>query len=80
VPIDADALPNDPIVLQELLRELFAENDKLGLLIPRLTRRGRGADACCRVLRDRGGDTRTICRTSTTNPTGAKSTNCRSLA
>jgi transposase len=38
VPIDADALPNDPIVLQELLRELYAENDKLRLLIQRLTR------------------------------------------
>jgi transposase len=38
VPIDADALPNDPIVLQEMLRELYAENDKLRLLIQRLTR------------------------------------------
>jgi len=38
VPIDAEALPNDPIVLQEMLRELYAENDKLRLLIQRLTR------------------------------------------
>jgi hypothetical protein len=38
VPIDADALPNDPIVLQEMLRELYAENDKLRLMIQRLTR------------------------------------------
>ena len=26
MPIDADALPNDPIVLQEMLRELSVEN------------------------------------------------------
>ena len=38
MPIDADALPNDPIVLQEMLRELSVENDKLRLLIQRLTR------------------------------------------
>ncbi len=38
MPIDADALPNDPIVLQEMLRELYAENDKLRLMIQRLTR------------------------------------------
>jgi hypothetical protein len=38
VPIDPDALPNDPIVLQEMLRELYAENDKLRLMIQRLTR------------------------------------------
>jgi hypothetical protein len=38
VPIDADALPNDPIVLQAMLRELYAENDKLRLMIQRLTR------------------------------------------
>ena len=31
--IDPDALPNDPIALQQMLRELYAENDKLRLLI-----------------------------------------------
>ena len=36
--IDTDALPNDPIVLQQILRDLYAENDKLRLLIERLTR------------------------------------------
>ena len=36
--IDPDALPNDPIALQQMLRELYAENDKLRLLIARLTR------------------------------------------
>ena len=36
--IDADALPNDPVALQNMLRELYAENDKLRLLIERLTR------------------------------------------
>ena len=36
--IDPDALPNDPAVLQQILRELYAENDKLRLLIERLTR------------------------------------------
>ena len=35
---DADTLPDDPTVLQQLLRELHAENDKLRLLIQRLTR------------------------------------------
>jgi transposase len=38
VEIDPDALPNDPIALQQMLRELYAENDKLRLLIARLTR------------------------------------------
>ncbi len=38
VQIDPDALPDDPVVLQRLLRELQAENDKLRLLIQRLTR------------------------------------------
>ena len=38
MPTDADALPNDPIVLQKMLRELYAENDKLRLLIQRLSR------------------------------------------
>jgi transposase len=36
--IDTDALPNDPAVLQQILRDLYAENDKLRLLIDRLTR------------------------------------------
>ena len=36
--IDPDALPNDPTALQQILRELYAENDKLRLLIARLTR------------------------------------------
>jgi transposase len=36
--IDPDALPNDPVVLQQILRDLYAENDKLRLLIDRLTR------------------------------------------
>jgi hypothetical protein len=38
VQIDPDALPDDPVVLQRMLRELHAENDKLRLLIQRLTR------------------------------------------
>ena len=33
-----DILPNDPILLQQMLRELYAENDKLRLLIQRFTR------------------------------------------
>jgi transposase len=36
--MDPDALPNDPAALQQMLRELYAENDKLRLLIERLTR------------------------------------------
>ena len=36
--VDTNALPNDPVVLQQMLRELYAENDKLRLLIDRLTR------------------------------------------
>ena len=35
---DPDTLPNDPILLQQMLRELYAENDKLRLLIQRFTR------------------------------------------
>jgi transposase len=38
VEIDPDTLPNDPAALQQMLRELYAENDKLRLLIERLTR------------------------------------------
>jgi transposase len=38
VQIDTDALSNDPVVLQQMLRDLYAENDKLRLLIDRLTR------------------------------------------
>jgi transposase len=38
VPMDPDALPDDPAALQQMLRELYAENDKLRLLIERLTR------------------------------------------
>ena len=38
VPLDPDALPDDPAVLRQMLRELHAENDKLRLLIHRLTR------------------------------------------
>ena len=36
--IDPDTLPDDPAVLQQMLRELYAENDKLRLLIQRFTR------------------------------------------
>ena len=36
--IDPDALPNDPAALQQMLRELHAENDKLRLLLERLMR------------------------------------------
>jgi len=38
VSIDPNALPDDPAALQQMLRELYAENDKLRLLIERLTR------------------------------------------
>ena len=38
VPMDPDALPDDPAALRQMLRELYAENDKLRLLIERLTR------------------------------------------
>jgi transposase len=38
VPIDPDTLPDDPTLLRQVLRELYAENDKLRLLIERLTR------------------------------------------
>ncbi|MGB7037246.1 MAG: IS66 family transposase, partial [Xanthobacteraceae bacterium] len=38
VPIDPDTLPNDPALLQQMLRELYAENDKLRLLLQRLAR------------------------------------------
>jgi hypothetical protein len=51
VQIDPDALPSDPVALQQMLRELYAENDKLRLLIARLTRhqfgrRARGIARC----------------------------------
>jgi hypothetical protein len=36
VQIDPEALPNDPAALQQMLRELYAENDKLRLLIERI--------------------------------------------
>jgi transposase len=36
--MDPDALPDDLAALQQMLRELYAENDKLRLLIERLTR------------------------------------------
>ena len=42
VQIDPDALPDDPALLQQMLRELHAENDKLRLLIQRLTRHQSG--------------------------------------
>jgi transposase len=35
---DGDGLPDDPIILQRMLQELMAENDKLRLLIQRFTR------------------------------------------
>ena len=35
---EADTLPDDPALLRQMLRELHAENDKLRLLIRRLTR------------------------------------------
>jgi len=38
VQIDPAALPDEPAILQGMLRELHAENDKLRLLIQRLTR------------------------------------------
>jgi transposase len=38
VPIDPDTLPDDPALLQQMLRELYAENDKLRLLLQRLAR------------------------------------------
>jgi transposase len=38
VPSDSDRLPDDPALLQQMLRELPTENDKLRLLIQRLTR------------------------------------------
>jgi hypothetical protein len=38
VQIDPDTLPDDPAILQQMLRELRAENDKLRLLIQRFTR------------------------------------------
>jgi transposase len=38
VQIDAETLPDDPALLQQMLCELAAENDKLRLLIQRLTR------------------------------------------
>jgi transposase len=38
VPSDTDTLPDDPALLQQMLQDLLAENDKLRLLIERLTR------------------------------------------
>ena len=38
VQIDPASLPDDPAILQQMLRELHAENDKLRLLIQRFTR------------------------------------------
>ena len=38
VPSDSDGLPDDPAILQQMLQELLAENDKLRLLIQRFTR------------------------------------------
>jgi hypothetical protein len=38
VQFDTDALPNDPIVLQQILRDLYTEKNKLRPLIDRLTR------------------------------------------
>jgi transposase len=38
VPIDANALPNDPALLQQMLHELSTENDQLRLLLQRLAR------------------------------------------
>jgi transposase len=38
VPIESESLPEDPALLQQMLRELHAENDKLRLLIQRFMR------------------------------------------
>jgi transposase len=38
MPSDSDRQPDDPAILQQMLQELLAENDKLRLLIERLTR------------------------------------------
>ncbi|MBV8427584.1 MAG: IS66 family transposase [Hyphomicrobiales bacterium] len=38
MPSDRDGLPDDPELLQQMLQELLAENDKLRLLIQRFTR------------------------------------------
>ena len=38
MPIDPAPLPNDPALLQQMLRELYAENDRLRLLLQRLAR------------------------------------------
>jgi transposase len=38
VPIGSESLPEDPALLQQMLRELHAENDKLRLLIQRFMR------------------------------------------
>jgi len=38
MPSDGDGLPDDPAILQRMLQELLAENDKLRLLIQRFTR------------------------------------------
>jgi len=38
MPSGTDSLPDDPVLMQQMLQELLAENDKLRLLIERLTR------------------------------------------
>jgi len=38
VQTDPPDLPDDTALLQQMLRELYAENDKLRLLLQRLTR------------------------------------------
>ena len=38
MPVDTENLPDDPAMLRQMLDELHAENDKLRLLIQRLTR------------------------------------------
>jgi transposase len=38
MPSGTDGLPDDPVLLQQMLQELLVENDKLRLLIERLTR------------------------------------------
>ena len=38
MPVDTESLPDDPAALRQMLHELHAENDKLRLLIQRLTR------------------------------------------
>ena len=38
MPSDTDSLPDDPAILQQMLQELLAENDKLRLLLQRFSR------------------------------------------